>query len=490
MKTSLNIGYWNINKLISKQTDKSKDDLFINTINKSDIFGLAEVKCDLNKFHFDNFVTLYIERKSKIGNQSYGRLGILVRNTIRKGVKYPPVKCSEYQWLKLDKTYFGLDKDMYICFIPPQYSSFYVDQNVDSLELLDNDISFYRSKGAVLILGDFNARTATEPDYIINDDDHHLPLNDDYIIDKAIRETNSRDTEVSTRGRELIDLCISSRIRILSGRILGDFKGKFTSYQYNGNSVIDYCLLSEEQLPSVLYFRVEDPILRLSDHAKIFVRLIAKFQQNKHKDCPYSFPETFKGEGVSPKLFNEALQKHEIKSKLEAIFMSPIGDESNINSVVTTFKETLLTAGKVSLKQRKISKNNNSNRRKWFNSDSYKMRKPLDYKGKLLAKYPSDPHVRGKFYKYRKMYSELCKTQRRKYKADLIDKLDNLFENDPKAYWSLLDNLKENKRDSPDSMPSFLVSTNYLISSKLERKKLTKSWKIKKKKTRFANLIF
>ena len=44
--------------------------------------------------------------------------------------------------------------------------------------------------------------------------------------------------------------------------------------------------------------------------------------------------------------------------------------------------------------------------------------------------------------------------QSRKYKADLIEKLDNLFENDPKAYWSLLDELKANKRDSLDSMPS------------------------------------
>ena len=38
--------------------------------------------------------------------------------------------------------------------------------------------------------------------------------------------------------------------------------------------------------------------------------------------------------------------------------------------------------------------------------------------------------------------------------ADLIEKLDNLFENDPKAYWSLLDELKENKKDSLDSIPS------------------------------------
>ena len=82
------------------------------------------------------------------------------------------------------------------------------------------------------------------------------------------------------------------------------------------------------------------------------------------------------------------------------------------------------------------------------------MRKTLDYKGKLYAKYPNDPLVRGSFYKFRKKYNKLCKFKRKRYKADLIDKLDNLFENDPKAYWSLLDELRENKRDSCELLTS------------------------------------
>ena len=68
--------------------------------------------------------------------------------------------------------YFGLDKDIYLCFayIPPQYSSFYVDQYIDFLKLLDNDISLYKTDGSVLILGDFIARAASHHDYIVNDD--------------------------------------------------------------------------------------------------------------------------------------------------------------------------------------------------------------------------------------------------------------------------------------------------------------------------------
>ena len=350
IQTSLNIGYWNINKLISKQTDKSKDDLFIGTINKSDIIGLAEVKCDLNKVQFDNFVAHYVERKFKKGNQLYGGLGILVKKTIRKGVKYLPVTCSEYQWLELDKKFFGLDKNLYVCFayIPPQYSSFYVDQNVDFLDLLDNDIASYRNKGSVLILGDFNARTGSEPDFVVNDDDSYLPLNDDYIIDNVLLRRNSQDIKICSRGRDLLDVCISSRLRILNGRTLGDSKGKFTSYQYNGNSVIDYCLLSEEQLSDVLYFHVEDPILRLSDHSKISLRIIAKFQHNKNKECPHPFPEQYKWESISPSLFCEALQRGKIKSKLEELSNIQIGERSIINSAVTTFKDLLLSAANIS----------------------------------------------------------------------------------------------------------------------------------------------
>ena len=82
------------------------------------------------------------------------------------------------------------------------------------------------------------------------------------------------------------------------------------------------------------------------------------------------------------------------------------------------------------------------------------MRKTLDHKGKLFAQYPTDPLVRGNFYKFRKGYSKLCKYKLKKYKSDLIEELDNLFENDPKAYWSFLDELRENKRESCELMTS------------------------------------
>ena len=48
----------------------------------------------------------------------------------------------------------------------------------------------------------------------------------------------------------------------------------------------------------------------------------------------------------------------------------------------------------------------------------------------------------------------MCKFKRRQYKADLIDRLDTLFESNPKAYWSLLDEFRENKNYSVESQTS------------------------------------
>ena len=230
--------------------------------------------------------------------------------------------------------------------------------------------------------------------------------------------------------------------------------GKFTSYQYNGNSVIDYCLISEEAMTKVLYFHVDDPILRLSDHSKISVRMTANFLPNKRKTCPMTFPKQFKWESISPQLFAQSLREDVISSRLEDILASQINDESDINMIVSNFSNVIISAANKSLKKRKISKGKLKKNKKWFDIDLVKMKKTLDYKGKLYAKYPNDPLVRGSFYKFRKNYNKLCKFKRKRYKADLIDKLDNLFENDPKAYWSLLDELRENTRDSCELLTS------------------------------------
>ena len=45
--------------------------------------------------------------------------------------------------------------------------------------------------------------------------------------------------------------------------------------------------------------------------------------------------------------------------------------------------------------------------------------------------------IRGSFYKLQREYSKLCKKKKkfREFRRDLVEKLDNLHENNPKEYW-------------------------------------------------------
>ena len=82
--------------------------------------------------------------------------------------------------------------------------------------------------------------------------------------------------------------------------------------------------------------------------------------------------------------------------------------------------------------------------------------------------YPSDPFIRGSYYKFRKLYVKSCKRKRKEYKGHVIEKLERLHENDPKAYWKLLEDLKSEDKSnaepqiSPDGWVDHFSSLNTL----------------------------
>ena len=71
-------------------------------------------------------------------------------------------------------------------------------------------------------------------------------------------------------------------MRILNGRTLGDFLGKFTYIGYNGVSTVDYVLASEFFLMKshIHSFTIED-LTSLSDHRPLSLQL--KYMKNKEE---------------------------------------------------------------------------------------------------------------------------------------------------------------------------------------------------------------
>lgn len=63
----------------------------------------------------------------------------------------------------------------------------------------------------------------------------YLPMYDiQYSINKQIKNRESQDGKIDSRDKDLLDLCISQKIKILNGRIFGDSFGKLTCFTPSG----------------------------------------------------------------------------------------------------------------------------------------------------------------------------------------------------------------------------------------------------------------
>ena len=90
----------------------------------------------------------------------------------------------------------------------------------------------------------YNARTGTLQDFVCGreEDKTFLNLSDNYEIDKFTSRRNNQDIHTNSYSEKLTDLSITTRMRILNGRTIGELQGKCTYFGNNGVSTIDYVL--------------------------------------------------------------------------------------------------------------------------------------------------------------------------------------------------------------------------------------------------------
>jgi hypothetical protein len=112
---------------------------------------------------------------------------------------------------------------------------------------------------------------------LINDFDGVDLLPPDYVTDTELKRVN-QDFIINSYGTNLLDLCLSSRLRILNGRFLGDSLGYFTYMLNNGFSSVNYAILSESLMPSMKYFKTND-FTYLSDRVQIELYLQCSITQ-------------------------------------------------------------------------------------------------------------------------------------------------------------------------------------------------------------------
>jgi hypothetical protein len=201
---------------------------------------------------------------------------------IRKGVKNLQNTQSRLSMDKVREKLFQFYEryfSMFSIYLPS--NSFYANQSTDEvLENIESDIvNKYSGKGNIILCGDLNARTGSESDFIQDDsNDENLPLYKNYNSDIVQEKRCSHDSKVDNRDKQLLDLCIGSKLPFLNGRMWGDSYGKSTCIKPSGSSVVDYVIMSENLLENTLYFQVSDFIPTLSDcHCRLSFGLLASY---------------------------------------------------------------------------------------------------------------------------------------------------------------------------------------------------------------------
>ena len=292
---------------------------------------------------------------SKTGRH-FGELAILSRRAIKPYVSILSNTCKEFQWIKLDKDYFFLIKDLYIClvYMPPVNSKYTQGLNLDVFELIEKDIISFKSKGDIMLCGDFNARTWSCLDFINNDNADHLPLYKNYCTDHKVEARNNMDTTSDTRGKDLIELCIGNELRILSGRVLGDIYGNFTCFTPNGTSVVDFVIVSHSILDRILNFKISDFLGTLSDcHCKLSWSITAKYDVDQTNSTGDSMPVKYIWDDKSPELFQTALLSNPIKIQVNKLLKK---DMVGIDLSAMYLSKIFIEAAEVSLNKKRAIK--------------------------------------------------------------------------------------------------------------------------------------
>ena len=437
---------WNIEGLSS---DKMIDSHFIHSVQKLHIVSFVETWLnDLDhRTNIPGFCLIdkTTRKKHKNARRNSGGISVFAKNTIAKGIKQLPKNHPDILWIKLDHSFFKISRDIFIAtiYISPENSKYYTDGIESVYERLLADTVKYSNLGHVMVQGDFNGYTNTKPDYITFDDNSNIDQEDDQYVADSISPRNNLDRKlINNSGRLLLNLCQESGLRILNGRTIGDLSGKFTCITYNGCSVVDYMLVSNDLLNIIGDFIVHD-FTSLSNHCMISCSLLTNFhvKNNNHSQLD-PLPNKFIWTKEAVELYTQNINSADSKQKLEHFLQTEFTDT---NSAVEAFTSILQENAKKSAKFVKKIPNNsrkkNRNKKRWFSETCKDLRVTVKNYEKLVNRFPENDEYRKKFYSLRSKFRRLCKYEERAYKNKICSELSNTCDKDPKIFWDIINKL-------------------------------------------------
>ncbi|KAL9972695.1 hypothetical protein ACROYT_G019055 [Oculina patagonica] len=439
--------------------NKMEDPSFTSEISKYDFVTLVETWLPTDEqVNFDGYISFSLYRKKNPrAKRASGGITLLIKEHLYQGVRIN--KCEDDKFLswKLDRSFFGLSDDIFVCsvYLPPYTSSTQLlgknNDRLDCFTTLQNQLLDFSKKGKIILCGDFNARTGHLDDFA-EDFSWDSGCNLGVSVSDHIKHRSNKDHKVNKFGSHLIELCHGFKLRILNSRAKGDRLGDFTCFTPNGVSSIDYAIVSEELLTEIIGF-VVSPLTDWSCHCLISFVLKSGVHMKPEKTSisPLNpLPMSFKWNEIAKTKFLGEMLSQKVSDRIEKLSTTWLKDDAcDVDSAVKDFSDVIFTVAhstltaKLGCVGRKNSKLPKRKKRKWFDKSCFELKKEVLRLGNLTSKFPSDPFLRGRFFVVKKTFKKMVKSKKRLFKEALLQKIANFESNNPKEYWEMVNDLRQ-----------------------------------------------
>ena len=430
---------------------KLKESDYVRYVKSFDIFCALETFTRENfdfSIHFNDFDIFQSPaiKLSKFGRVS-GGIVVFLKKWLRDYITRVDCTYDHMVSVIISNKLFNHKEDILCSFIyvPPYLSPYYKNKDwtchIEKLE--DFLIETFENHGNLLhmVLGDFNSRVG---EWTLEEDgDSDFISNDSFTFG----DRHSKDKCTNQFSKPFIDLCRTFQLVPLNGNCNGDQKGSFTFIADQGNSVVDYALLSTELFMSNNYnFEVDQNRVE-SSHSPINLSLTVFNCSDLTKNANTRECSTFEKQQWDDDNANDFIDNISNNESQCAFRRALLTIDTCIDSAVNIFNSTILKAAECMKRTIRLTSGQHAKNR-WYDAECRDKKRSAR---RARRKYDRTDDGKDKidYIQKRNLYKDMLKEKDKAYKRDIKDTLIEERKNSFK-FWNTSKNIRHKLHSQPD----------------------------------------
>lgn len=431
---------WNISNINGLTGNKCDDPDFVQVLKNHTVICLQETNKEVSIPGYRSFSDLRT-------NGTNGGVTTLISNKVahRCSIVKHTATSNRSMNIVVIKLSTAHARDLYIInvYIPPANSCRKImstdsQTNFDILHEITSNLAI---KGNTVVCGDLNARIGNSVDFYTADkSDEFIDLPSSYSSYKQLEippctpinyDRNTQDGSTNTHKSLLLEYVHTNNLLILNGRTIGDSLGRYTCLKWNGNSLVDYFMCSEEVLGYVKSLVVGSHTI-YSDHNPVILSLWTDTNissvTNKQPAVSSSAPFRYKITEEALSSLRDCFGKAEMQIQIRDLhhFADRCSSTEDAKDLCDKFTDLINTISSKHLeKSNPNSKASNSKHNVWFDKDCHSAKKQLNKSSRILGKHPDNSNIKIRHRANARSYRKLVKNKKDRFFKSLNQKITN-----------------------------------------------------------------